>query len=71
MKFFYFLKSHISLASNGMGVSLRESRYAIAKLLEKEGFEYELYSDFIDIYENGLLEQYSKAKEKEDLKNKQ
>jgi len=51
-----------------MGVSLRESRYSISQLLEAEGFEYVLYSDFIDLYENSLLEQYSKQKEKEELK---
>jgi len=63
MKFFDFLRIHITLQSNGMGVGLRESRENIAKLMEREGYDYPIYINFVTDYENGLLESYYNKKE--------
>jgi len=63
IKFFNFMQSHITLQSNGMGVELRESKEGLVKLLEKEGYDYSIYQNFIDTYENKLLEQHYEAQE--------
>lgn len=58
LKFFDFMQTHITLQSNGMGVSLRESRGGIVKLMEKEGYDYPIYQNFITNFENKLLAQH-------------
>lgn len=67
VKLFCFLRSHVTLESNGMGVSLKESRASLSELMEKEGFEYILYSDFIELYEFKVMEQYSKQRQIDEL----
>ena len=64
IRFFNFMQTHISLASNGMGVGLRESKEGLASLLEKEGYDYPIYENFIDSFENKLLKQYYDAQDK-------
>lgn len=69
MSLFNFLRMHITLESNGMGVSLRENRHGISELLEKEGFDYEIVKTFINDFENKLMSNhYNKQKEKQDNK---
>jgi hypothetical protein len=63
--FFKFLQTHIQLESNGMGVGIRESRADIARLLDKEGFDYSMTQDFVDEFESKLYNQYNKEREKE------
>jgi len=70
VKLFCFLRSHITLQSNGMGASLKESRASLSKLMKQEGFEYVLYSDFVELYEFNVMEQYNKQREKEELARK-
>lgn len=67
LELYSFMKSHITLSSNGMGVYLKHDRYEISKLLEDVGFEYLMVENFIRDYEDKLLEQYYKEKEKNDL----
>lgn len=62
---FKFLQNHISLESNGMGVGIRESKSAIANLLDKEGFDYLYMQNYVELFENKLFSQYHKEKEKE------
>ena len=64
-RFFRFMREHIELESNGMGVSLRESKANIKKLLKTEGYEYKYYKDFIMQYESKLLTQYHDKQEKD------
>ena len=54
--FYQFIQKHIKLQVGEMGTSFRESRYNLSKLLEAEGYDYQIYQIFIDKYEDALLE---------------
>jgi hypothetical protein len=58
VKFFSWLKTHIQLASTGMGVSLRESKSDLVRLLKQEDYDYPVYQNFIEEFENKLLNQH-------------
>ena len=63
-KFFTLMETHIELKQDGMGgVSIRESKSDMIKILEAHNYDYELHSGFIARYENALLKQYYDAKE--------
>ena len=64
IRFFNFMQTHISLASNGMGVGLRESKEGLAILLKKAGYDYQVYESFIDSFEDKLLKQHYDAQDK-------
>jgi len=63
IKFFRFMQSHITLQSNGMGVSLRESRDGLAKLMKRQGYDYEIYQPFIEEFEEKLMKQFHDSRE--------
>lgn len=62
-RFFRFLTDNVTLESNGMGVSLRENKYNISKLLEAEGFDYGMLKHLIDDFEGRLLSQFYENKD--------
>jgi len=64
--FFEFMKEHITLQSNGMGVGLRESREGLLSLMNEHGYDYSIYKPFISDFENRLLTQHYESIKTED-----
>lgn len=60
-EFFSFLREHITIESSGMGASLRENRGNLALLMERYDWDYPIYSGFISLYENALMQSYSES----------
>lgn len=64
IKFFNFLQTHITLdvtnvsMEGKVSVCFRESRYNLANLMEKEGYDYNIYQCFVDSFEEQLLLQH-------------
>jgi hypothetical protein len=65
VKFFNFMQVHITLTGGDMGISFRETKYSLAKLMEKMGYDYEVYQPFIEEYEQKLLTQYHETKKQQ------
>jgi len=63
-KFFQFMQTHITLASNGMGVGLRENKNDIAQLMKKLGYDYAIYQNFVEDFESKLLKQHYDEQDK-------
>jgi len=65
LAFFIFMQSHITLDYDGMGgAKLRESRHNLSELMEKEGYDYIIYKNFIEEFESKLIGQFYDAKAK-------
>lgn len=61
VRFFQTMGKYITLQTSESGVSFRESKYNLIKLFEREGYDYEIYQNFIEHYEKKLLEQYHES----------
>lgn len=64
LNFFNFMQNHITLDTTDISMSgqpsvrFRESRSGLAKLMQKQGYEYTIYQTFVERFENKLLEQH-------------
>lgn len=58
-EFYNLLTSFVSLESGMDGVSFRETRAGLSKILKDNGYCSVVTSPFVDMFENKLLEQYS------------
>lgn len=64
-EFYDLITSHVVLIGSGMGgVNFRETRAGLSKILEANGYCSAVTADFIDAYENGLMEEYHDQQEK-------
>jgi hypothetical protein len=70
VNFFNFMQNHIKLDATdvSMGgtvsVRFRESRYNLSELMKEEGYDYIIHQNFINEFENKLLEQHYNALDK-------
>lgn len=62
-RFFDFIRDHITLVGNGMGVGIRENRSGIRDLMNEYGYEYPIYCGFVEFYEDALLKSHYESKE--------
>ena len=67
--FFSFMKKHIVLVSDGMGVSFRETRAELSSLLKLNGYDYAVVENLINDFERNLLNQYYDSQKKEGQNN--
>ena len=59
------IQETVELQSGFSGVSFRESKEETAKLLERRGYAYEHIREYVEDYENRLMQEYYEGQRKE------